>query len=154
MRYRAGRFFDTIIYMNIKNLEKILENEPKFRLKQAREAIFKNFIENWQEATFFPLELRKKLDEECPLLIDAQVINSKDAVKARITLKDGLKIESVLLFHKDSRNTVCVSSQVGCPLACCFCATGKMGFERNLEVEEIIEQVLFFGRYLKKKIKK
>ena len=102
--------------MNIDNLDKILENEPKFRLKQAKEAVFRNLIENWQEATFFSFKLREKLDKECPLLIDAQIVNSKDAVKARITLKDGLKIETVLLYHKDGRNTVCVSSQVGCPL--------------------------------------
>jgi 23S rRNA (adenine2503-C2)-methyltransferase len=51
--------------------------------------------------------------------------------------------------HED-RNTVCVSSQVGCALGCLFCATGKMGFKRNLEVFEIVEQVLFFARYLKK----
>jgi len=47
------------------------------------------------------------------------------------------------------RNTVCVSSQVGCPMACSFCATGKMGFTRNLDKWEIVEQVLFFARYLK-----
>jgi 23S rRNA (adenine2503-C2)-methyltransferase len=51
--------------------------------------------------------------------------------------------------HEDGRNTVCVSSQVGCPLGCLFCATGKMGFKRNLTSDEIIEQVIFFDRYLK-----
>src|SRR3989339_960129 len=53
--------------------------------------------------------------------------------------------------HEDGRNTVCVSSQVGCPLGCLFCATGKMGFARNLNPFEIVEQVLFFARYLKNK---
>jgi len=52
------------------------------------------------------------------------------------------------MSHKD-RNTICVSTQVGCPLNCSFCATGKMGFKRNLEMTEIIDQILFFGRYLK-----
>jgi len=52
--------------------------------------------------------------------------------------------------HDDGRNTVCVSCQVGCPLGCLFCATGKMGFTRNLSAEEIVEQVVFFSRYLKK----
>lgn len=137
--------------MDLDNLEKVLENEPKYRLKQAREAVFKNFISDWQEATFFAKDLREELNKKCPLGIKADVLVSKtkDSVKAKITLKDGLKIETVLMRHKDSRNTVCVSSQVGCPLACQFCATGKMGFKRNLDYFEIIEQALFFGRYLK-----
>jgi 23S rRNA (adenine2503-C2)-methyltransferase len=139
--------------MDLLNLEKILEKEPKYRLAQAREAIFKNFISDWSEATFFPKDLRDKLNKECLLKIKADVLVSKkeDSVKARITLKDGLKIESVLMRHEDGRNTVCVSSQVGCPLGCLFCATGKMGFKRNLTADEIVEQVVFFDRYLKNK---
>jgi len=138
--------------MDLTNLEKLLKNEPKYRLKQAREAVFKNFISDWDKATFLPKDLRKKLNEECSLLINAETLISKtkDSVKARIKLKDGLLIESVLMRHKDGRNTVCVSSQVGCPLGCLFCATGKMGLKRNLEPMEIVEQVIFFNRYLKK----
>jgi len=137
--------------MNLENLEKVLVNEPEYRLKQAKEAIFKKCILNWNEATFFALELREKLNKECPLEIKADVLVSKeeDSVKAKITLKDGLEIETVLMRHVDKRNTVCVSCQVGCPLGCLFCATGKMGFKRNLTAEEILEQVIFFERYLK-----
>jgi len=142
--------------MDLENLKIALENEPKYRIKQAKEAIFKNFISDWDKATFFSLALREKLNKECSLEIKAEslVSKSKDSIKARITLKDNLLIESVLMRHKDGRNTVCVSSQVGCPLGCAFCATGQMGFKRNLEVMEIIEQVLFFSRYLKKSGKK
>ena len=144
--------------MDISNLEKVLEGEPKYRLKQANEAVLKNFISDWSEATFFSVELRKKLNESCPLGIKADVLISEkeDSVKARITLKDGFMIETVLMRHEDplrpeasGRNTVCVSSQVGCPLGCLFCATGKMGLKRNLTVGEIVEQVVFFNRYLK-----
>jgi 23S rRNA (adenine2503-C2)-methyltransferase len=137
--------------MNLENLEKVLEIEPKYRLKQAKEAIFKNFISNWDEATFFTKDLRDNLNKECPLDIKADVLVSKneDSIKARITLKDGLMIETVLMRHEDGRNTVCVSSQVGCPLGCLFCATGKMGLKRSLSADEIIEQVIFFDRYLK-----
>ncbi len=137
--------------MDISNLEIVLKNEPNYRLKQASEAVYKNFISDWSEATFFTKELRDKLNKECPLEIKADVLVSKkeDSVKARITLKDELKIEAVLMRHSDGRNTVCVSSQVGCPLGCLFCATGKMGFKRNLTSDEIIEQVVFFNRYLK-----
>lgn len=142
--------------MDLSNLEKILENEPKYKLKQAKEAVFKNFISDWSEAVFLPQDLRHRLNKECPLSIKAETLVSKtkDSAKVRITLKDGLKIESVLMQHKDDRNTVCVSSQVGCPLGCLFCATGKMGFKRNLTSDEILEQVIFFERYLKPKNQK
>ena len=137
--------------MNIKNLEKVLVNEPAYRIKQAKEAVFKNFISDWNEATFFTKDLREKLNNECPLSIKSEVLVSKDkdSIKAKIKLSDGLEIESVLMRHKDGRNTVCVSCQVGCPLGCLFCATGKMGLKRNLSVNEILEQVIFFSRYLK-----
>lgn len=138
--------------MDLNNLEKILKTEPKYRLKQAKEAVFKNLLCDWNKASFLPQPLREKLNKECSLSINAQTLVSKtkDSIKARITLKDGLLVESVLMRHKDGRNTVCVSSQVGCPLGCQFCATGKMGFKRNLEPIEIVEQVIFFSRYLKK----
>jgi 23S rRNA (adenine2503-C2)-methyltransferase len=137
--------------MDISKLEKVLENESKYRLKQANEAVFKNYISDWSEATFFAKDLRDKLNIECPLKINADVLVSKkeDSVKAKITLDNGFEIETVLMRHEDGRNTVCVSSQVGCPLGCLFCATGKMGLKRNLTSLEIIEQVLFFDRYLK-----
>jgi len=138
--------------MQISNLKKVLEAEPKYRLQQASDAIYKNFISDWSEATFFTKDLRDKLNNECPLKINADVLVSKkeDSVKAKITLNDGFEIETVLMRHRDGRNTVCVSSQVGCPLGCLFCATGKMGLKRNLTSDEIIEQVLFFDRYLLK----
>ena len=138
--------------MNLASLEQILKNEPTFRLKQAKEAVFRNLIGDWNEATNLPPELREKLNQEAPLAIDAKIFDSKDgAQKALITLKDGQKIETVLMRHKDGRNTICVSSQIGCPLGCAFCATGKIGFKRNLTADEIVEQVLFFARRMKKK---
>jgi 23S rRNA (adenine2503-C2)-methyltransferase len=123
--------------MDLSKLEQVLEAEPKYRIKQAKEAVFKNLISDWSEATFFAKDLRDKLGKECPLEIKADVLTAKDgdSIKARITLSDGLMVESVLMRHKDGRNTVCVSSQVGCPLGCLFCATGKMGFKRNLTAD-------------------
>ncbi len=140
--------------MNIENLEKIFEGKPAFQFRQAKEAVFKNLISNWQEATNLPKDLRETLNKECPLKINAEffVSDDKKTIKALITLSDGLKIETVLMQYENGRNTVCVSSQVGCPLGCLFCATGKVGFKRNLTTDEIIEQVLLFGRYSKKEI--
>jgi len=138
--------------VNLANLEKILEKEPEYRAHQVKKAIFHDLIDDWKGATTLPFSLRERLNEACPLNIEHRLFRSKktEAAKALITLEDGLKIESVLMRHKDGRNTVCVSSQVGCPLGCLFCATGKMKFERNLKSHEIVEQVLLFSRYLKK----
>jgi 23S rRNA (adenine2503-C2)-methyltransferase len=137
--------------MNLNNLEKILSGEPSYRVKQAKEAVFGKLILNWDEATNLPAALREKLNNECPLAIGAKPFISNDTatVKFLITLEDGYKIESVLMRHEE-RNTVCVSSEVGCPLGCAFCATGQMGFKRNLETGEIVEQVLCSARFLKK----
>jgi len=137
--------------MDINCLKKVLEKEPEYRLKQAKEAVFKNLIENWSEAKNLPSCLRNNLKQECLLKIKGDTKEDGDTKKAIIVLKDGNKIESVLMKHIGKRNTVCVSSQVGCPMGCVFCATGSMGFERNLTVEEIVNQVLFFARLLKTK---
>ncbi|MDD3032559.1 MAG: 23S rRNA (adenine(2503)-C(2))-methyltransferase RlmN [Candidatus Pacebacteria bacterium] len=131
--------------MNLKNLEKIIEKEPAFRKKQIQKLIYQDLITSWDEATVLSLKLREDLKKETSLDINAQFFESKDVKKALITLSDGLQIEAVLMRHED-RNTVCVSSQVGCALGCKFCATGKLGLKRNLTAEEILEQVLVFER--------
>lgn len=136
--------------MNLTQIETVLEKEPAYRLRQVKKAIFQDLIDDWNKATTLPLNLREILNRESPLSIKGELFFSKDQRTSRIliTLSDGLKVESVLMRHK-KRNTICVSSQVGCPLGCVFCATGKMGFKRNLKDFEIVEQVLFFARYLK-----
>jgi 23S rRNA (adenine2503-C2)-methyltransferase len=141
--------------MNLENLFETLENEPKYRLSQVKKAVFGDLAEDWNSVTTLPLSLREKLQTECSLSINADMQKSKDGAtaKALITLDDGQKIESVLMRHKD-RNTVCVSCQIGCPMGCVFCATGQIGFSRNLSSSEIIEQVLLFSRMLKEEEQK
>jgi 23S rRNA (adenine2503-C2)-methyltransferase len=138
--------------MKIDELEKLLKNEPSYRVSQIKKAIFVDLIENFNEMSSLPKNLREILSKKLDLKIISELEKSQnnDVQKVAITLSDGLKIESVLLKHADNRNTVCVSSQVGCPMKCSFCLTGKMGFKRNLNEFEIIEQVLFFERLLKK----
>lgn len=146
--------------MDITKLDDILKDEPAYRAKQAREAVFKLLVDDWSQAQGLPFGLREKLAHTCPLKINAEILNAKESQssKALITLADGKKIETVLMRHDGhkqadlsgkGRNTVCVSSQVGCPMGCFFCATGKLGFSRNLAAEEIVEQVLLFARLLK-----
>jgi 23S rRNA (adenine2503-C2)-methyltransferase len=146
--------------LDLENLENLIKNEKPykpFRLKQVEKAVYKDLIDDWQDATYLPAKLREKLNREIPLSIDLikvisqdKNLHDKNTVKAVIKLNDGLTIETVLMRHLGNRNTVCVSSQVGCPLNCIFCRTGKIGYERNLTAIEIVEQVLFFARYLKK----
>ena len=131
--------------MNLENLNKIIEKEPAFRKKQIEKLIYQDAINDWDKATVLPLKLREELKKETSLKINAKFFESKDVKKALITLEDGFQIETVLMKH-DDRTTVCVSSQVGCALGCKFCATGKLGFRKSLEVEEILEQVLVFKR--------
>jgi len=138
--------------MNLSKLSSLLQAEPKYRFVQVNKAVWQDFISSWQEVSSLPKNLREKLDAECPLAITAEIdknTSKNKSVKALITLADGESIETVLIRQKDKRNTVCVSSQVGCALACEFCATGTFGFRRNLKAEEIVEQVIFWSRYLK-----
>jgi 23S rRNA (adenine2503-C2)-methyltransferase len=138
--------------MNLSLLTETIKNEPSYRKEQIKRAVFVDGIEDWGEAQWLPKAMREKLAAQCSLTIDAEIFADDDgsAVKALIRLSDGRRIETVLMRHADGRNTVCVSCQVGCPMACAFCATGKMTLLRSLDPGEIIEQVLFFSRYLKK----
>ncbi|MCJ7827798.1 radical SAM protein, partial [Patescibacteria group bacterium] len=137
--------------MALANLEKIFQNEPAYRKKQVFKAVFDQLIENWDEATALSKPRREKLKKVFPLQTPTSLQETKDkqTQKALLTLEDSEKIETVLMRHQ-KRKTICVSTQVGCPLGCAFCATGKMGFTRNLTDWEIVQQVLFFARLLKK----
>ncbi|MCF7845399.1 MAG: 23S rRNA (adenine(2503)-C(2))-methyltransferase RlmN [Candidatus Pacebacteria bacterium] len=142
--------------MNIEKIKEVLEEHQGFRLKQAEKNIYLDLIDDWQQSTVLPSNIKEELNKECPISIEADLFSSKNkkTVKAVINLEDGLKIEAVLMKNRDGRNTICVSSQVGCSLGCKFCATGKMGFKRNLTFSEIVEQVIFFARLLKKEDEK
>jgi len=130
-------------------IKKILADQPAYRHRQIQEAIYQKLISNWEEATALPKDLRDRLAGEAPLEIKAEIIADGATQKAAIALTDGNIIESVLIKNADGRNTVCVSSQVGCALGCLFCATGQNGYKRNLTAEEIVAQALLFARLLK-----
>src|SRR3989338_8902346 len=150
--------------MDIIKLEKFLKDkgEKDYRLKQIKKAVFVDLVNSWDEATTLSKELREEIKKEFPIsilgLLELLESKNKDSTKAVFKLKDGNIVETVLMRHlntkeddaKAGRNTVCVSSQAGCAMSCGFCATGKMGLKRNLTGEEIVDQVLFFARHLKK----
>jgi 23S rRNA (adenine2503-C2)-methyltransferase len=117
--------------------------EPAYRLRQILPRLWERPVASWAEATDLPAELRNALDAEFPLprLTLATHQQSSDGTEKFLwRLADGEAIESVLI-PEGKRRTLCISSQAGCALGCVFCATGRMGFRRNLSAGEISGQV-------------
>lgn len=127
--------------------------QPKFRVQQILDGIYRHRYESFERFPNIPRSLILKLEDEFELnaVNLAASIQSKDkrTTKFLFSLQDGAQIETVLMKYSE-RNTVCISSQVGCPLGCVFCATGQMGFSRNLSVGEILGQTIFVMRHLEK----
>lgn len=143
--------------MDADKLRTIIEaaGEKPYRLAQVKDAVYRQLISDWDEATSLSAPLRAALKAGVPItsLEEINRVSSErgDTTKVAFRLADGNVIETVLMQHYGDRNTVCVSSQAGCPMACAFCATGTLGLKRNLTTEEIVDQVLHFARLLKAK---
>jgi 23S rRNA (adenine2503-C2)-methyltransferase len=136
------------------DLAKILKEwkEPSFRAKQITSWLYEKGTRDFDAMFDLPISLRKKLKEAFTVgtlqLISEQI--SKDGTKKRAyQLEDGQIIESVLMPYADGRRTACISSQAGCAMGCVFCATGQMGFSRQLTSTEIFEQAQQFALELK-----
>lgn len=144
--------------MNIEKIEKFLEEngQPRFRFEQIKKAVFSDGIASFLEISSLPKDLRERLEQNFQILpFEIQkvlVSKNHDSAKASLKLRDGNLIETVLLSPKPGIWSVCISSQSGCALGCRFCATGKMGFGRNLTTEEIWGQVLFWKQYFQKNL--
>ena len=116
---------------------------PGYRVTQLERRLWQSPVARWADATELPLALRAELDQSLPLpRLEAEVVQqSVDGTRKYLwRLADGEAIESVLI-PSASRRTLCISSQAGCALRCTFCATGRMGFRRNLSPFEIAGQV-------------
>jgi len=141
--------------MQIGLIKKFLEENkvPPYRLGQVMKAVYADSVDSFSDITTISKDLRQKMSAEVPLLsFEAEEILASDtgeSFKAGLRLAGGDYIETVLLKQKDSWS-VCISSQVGCAMGCRFCATGALGFKRNLTSEEITDQVLFWKQYMKK----
>ena len=134
---------------------------PPFRAKQIFEWLYKKNATSFDEMLNLPKDLRANLAREFyldPLKCVKFEQSSDGSIKYLFELKDGLRIESVLLPMKEELNdkngevarharyTFCVSSQVGCRMGCSFCLTGKSGLTRNLTPGEIVGQILWIKR--------
>jgi 23S rRNA (adenine2503-C2)-methyltransferase len=127
------------------------KSQPAFRAEQIWTAIYKHFRNSVIEITTLPVDLREELAAyfDFTALMPVRTIESEDrqTIKTLFKLRDGQYIEAVLMYY-DQRRTLCISSQSGCGMGCTFCATGQMGFKRNLTSGEIIAQVLYYARLL------
>lgn len=128
------------------------KNEKPFRAKQVFDWIWKKTCRSFDEMTNLSMENRQLLEEHfCfPVLQEEKELRDLDGtLKSTFRLPDGTLVESVLI-PADNRTTACISSQAGCALACRFCATGILGFRRNLTFTEIFDQVVLLNRQSEK----
>jgi len=118
--------------------------EPPYRGKQLYQALYRQRLGDFRDITPFPAPLRAALDREFQITLPEvrKKFKSRDGTRRYILgLHDGAEIEAVRM-PEPGRNTICVSTQVGCPVDCKFCLTGVMGFTRNLSAGEIVGQAL------------
>ena len=116
---------------------------PAYRVDQLWQGLYGDLVDP-EDVTTLPKTLREALAERLPaaLVEDTRSVGDEgDTVKWLWRLADGSLIETVLMYY-ENRSTVCVSTQAGCAMACGFCATGQMGFDRHLSTGEIVEQVV------------
>ncbi len=124
---------------------------PEYRIKQVLSWLYKFYLNEPEKMTNLPEEFRAFLKTNYSFFlpeIESKLVSQDGAVKYRLLLEDGEIIESVLI-PTEKKNTLCLSTQVGCARNCKFCATGKMGLIRNLETQEIIGQVIIASKELK-----
>jgi 23S rRNA (adenine2503-C2)-methyltransferase len=123
--------------------------EPSYRAKQIAAWVFHRDVSSFEEMTDLPKPLRARLEEVATIstaeIIETRRSHSDGTAKLLVEYEDGARVECVLL-RDEGRLTGCVSTQVGCRFACSFCATGTMGFVRNLTPGEIVVQVLALRR--------
>jgi 23S rRNA (adenine2503-C2)-methyltransferase len=144
-----------LIYdLDFSQLQETLQawGQPAFRAKQLWQGLYHNLWASSEAFSNFPLALRERIDQEFRLssLQPGATLRSSDGetVKTLFHLPDARAIEAVLMRY-DERRTLCISTQAGCAMGCVFCATGQMGFSRQLTAGEIVEQVLYYARELK-----
>jgi len=135
--------------MDLNQLKAYLDSQnlPSFRLRQIVKNYYSGRYSNFDQMTDLSKDLRSQLSDKFSLLSvsETKTVGDTSVQKSLLKLSDNQLIETVLMDYEDWI-TACVSSQVGCALNCQFCATGKMGFKRNLTAEEIVDQILFWNQ--------
>ena len=125
--------------------------QPAYRAPQLWEWLYIHLAASFEQMSNLPKSLRKRLVEETridvPQVADTLRSSDKKTRKDLLRLGDDETVETVLMRY-ERRRTACISTQVGCAVGCAFCATGQMGFRRDLRSGEIVAQALHFGRIL------
>jgi 23S rRNA (adenine2503-C2)-methyltransferase len=140
--------------LSLQDIETYFEKigEKKFRAKQVYEWLWLKPVQSFEGMTNISKELRQKLTAEFTLpglTVDTIQQSEDGTIKTRFKTHDGHLVEGVLIPTK-SRYTACVSSQIGCSLSCKFCATGYMDKKRNLDFDEIYDQVAIINQQCEK----
>ncbi len=136
-----------IVGKNLQELEEFMlaNDQSKFRAKQVYNWVYLKSVSTYDEMSDLPMQTRELLKEKttlCSISIKDKQISKDGTMKFLFELKDGNFAEAVLMrFDNRANLTACISTQVGCPMGCEFCATAKLGFKRNLDVDEIIQQI-------------
>jgi 23S rRNA (adenine2503-C2)-methyltransferase len=142
--------------LDLPALQTLLESwgEPAYRARQLWEWLYIHLADSFEQMTSLPKSLRDRLASEtivgAPAAADTLLSEDGETRKDLLRLADGEAVEAVLM-HYERRRTACISTQVGCLIGCAFCATGQMGFRRNLTGGEIVAQALHFARLLRPK---
>lgn len=126
----------------------IANGEPKFRARQVMDWLWKNAVTTFDEMNNVSKKMREALQEHFVInavQVDTKQVSSDHTIKNAFRLYDGNIVEGVLI-PTENRMTACVSSQVGCSLTCKFCATGKLERLRNLNADEIFDQVVIIKK--------
>jgi 23S rRNA (adenine2503-C2)-methyltransferase len=140
--------------LSLQELEEFFEsiNEKKFRTKQVWEWLWQKHAHSFADMTNLSKELRQKLGENFSfpaLTIDATQYSADGTIKSRFKTHEGYLCEGVLI-PTEERSTACISSQIGCSLSCKFCATGYIERKRNLDFDEIYDQVVLINQQSEK----
>lgn len=146
-----------MVLSKMEKITRLLPESQSLYQKQIQYAIYKNGVGGFMAITTIPKQLRQRLKEKLGNVLSLKSIYEMEGGQAHKVLfetRDGARIEAVrMLFRPTPANSVgrndfheslCISSQSGCALGCRFCATGDIGFKKNLTAEEISDQVIFF----------
>jgi 23S rRNA (adenine2503-C2)-methyltransferase len=139
--------------LDFPEIEKILISwgEPAYRATQVWQGLYQNLHNSVSQFSNLPKSLREKMTSELVFsgMEPVRSLESSDGQTRKMLFKlhDDHLVETVLMRY-NKRRTLCISTQVGCAMGCVFCATGQMGFKRNLTSGEIVAQVLYFARQL------
>jgi 23S rRNA (adenine2503-C2)-methyltransferase len=143
-----------ILYdLTLPEIETLLQSwsQPAYRARQLWQGLYRNFWDSPNQFSNLPAFLRARMTEELEIRALSPITTIKSAdgqtTKTLFRLHDNNAIETVLMRY-NKRNTLCISTQVGCAMGCVFCATGQMRYKRHLSSGEIVAQVMYYAHLL------